>query len=589
MPSISYTSFKKLGGKTVSIEQIIDEVKTLPLDGVLGFLGSLSLELVQAGENFTDPRGVQGRYLNYAIIDEFPYKLPNVQEMIIPGRVPITGGQHLFLHEQNIAWLTHFALLYSDKISITPEISFDLKKRICRLLLITNDLYNFQSDHEIISLRDRHNLITNWLRYWQYNQFFENVTLTMMKLSRQWILLNDFLPKHYNIDSTFIEATNGVSLERFFEIITLFITHFHSVTPGEHWLSKDNMCSTMQANKNEIELITENWSIKPDKYIDVYNEWNSSNPPKDGNTPYFDYVCLKNTPLIEARAGDLICPVLPFLFAKIIDGVFFIITDFLNGKNAIAERNKFHVSLGYAYQDYANKLVELIGLNDCNGKWEIKLFSPKSKKDEPEFTDSYLQRGDISISFEHKGLRPNTEFLTGGKGNKILGPDEKVLSKLDNNIPVSVQEGKKKDSGLLTRGMWQQTNFGNSLVSWAEEKWVRPQKIIPIITNSANLRVDEYTRIIYLNPLIEKAGIYSDDFWLKPQWLHISDLEKLVALSEDNILDIEKLLLEKDSKYPDMQFDEFLYQYFNKKIIFNKLFETAIEFLNGAKKSFWPI
>ena len=83
MPSISYTSYKKLGGKTVSIEQIIDEVKTLPLDGVLGFLGSLSIELVQAGESFTDPRGIQGQNLNYAIVDEFPYKIPRVHEMII--------------------------------------------------------------------------------------------------------------------------------------------------------------------------------------------------------------------------------------------------------------------------------------------------------------------------------------------------------------------------------------------------------------------------------------------------------------------------------------------------------------------------
>jgi hypothetical protein len=113
MPSNSFTTYKQLGGKTVSIEQIIDEVKILPLDGVLGFLGSLSIELVQAGQNFGDPRGVQGQTLNYAIVDEFPYKLPNVVKMYILGRIPITGGHHLFLHEQNIAWLTHLALLYA--------------------------------------------------------------------------------------------------------------------------------------------------------------------------------------------------------------------------------------------------------------------------------------------------------------------------------------------------------------------------------------------------------------------------------------------------------------------------------------------
>lgn len=590
MPSTSFTTYKQLGGKTVSIEQIIDEVKVLPLDGVLGFLGSLSIELVQAGQNFGDPRGIQGQNLNYAIVDEFPYKLPNVHKMYIPGRVPVTGGHHLFLHEQNIAWLTHLALLHADRDCTTPELNYDLRKRICRLLLIANDFLNFHDDKKVNNLTDRRGFVLNWLRHWQFNQYFEHVTSTMMRLSRQWILLNEFLPKYYDIETDFIEATNGVCLKRFFEILAVFITHFHNLKPGTHWLSKEKMCSTIKANKNEIEIITDKWSVTPDQYIIAYDEWNNSRPVKDGNIPYFDYVTLRNTPLIEARSGELICPVLPFLLAKIVDGAFFILTDFLNNKDAI-KRNKFHQSLGNAYQDYAHKLIEFIGYHDNKGKWEIE-FSPKSKSKNVliELSDSYLQRGDIAISFEHKGLRPDTEYLRGGNGNKILGPDEEVLNKLDSNTSVSYEEGSKNDEGLLTRGLWQQAKAGKSLISWAEEKFqVRPKIIIPIITNLAHLRVDEVTRGIYLNPLIEKTKMYSYDFWSKPQWIYIGDLEKLAAIAEEGILDIEKLLTEKNSVYPDMQFDVFLYQYFKKKnYTLNKLFDTATNFLNDAKGSFWP-
>ncbi len=245
---------------------------------------------------------------------------------------------------------------------------------------------------------------------------------------------------------------------------------------------------------------------------------------------------LKNTPLIEARSGELICPVLPFLLAKIVDGAFYLLTDSLNKKDP-EKRKDFHKLLGYAYQDYANQLIELIGLLDKKGKWEIEC-SPelKSKNGSIELSDCYLQRGNIAISFEHKGLRPDTEYLRGGKSIRILGPDEEVLNKLDTKIAVSYEEGANKDKGLLTRGLWQQAKKGEFLISWAEEKFrIQPTMIIPIITNLAHLRIDEITRGIYLNPLIEKAKMYSEDFWSNPQWIHISDLERLAAIAEEGV------------------------------------------------------
>lgn len=232
MPSKSYTSYKQLGGKTVSIELIINEIKTLPLDGVLGFLGSLSIELVQAGQNFDDPQGIQGKNLNYAIVDEFPYKLPNVHKMYTPGRVPVTGGQHLFLHEQNIAWLSHLTLLNANRGGKTPELDYDLKRRVCRLLLIANDFLDLSDDIKVNNLTDRRDFILNWLRNWQFNHYFEHVTSSMINLSRQWIILNEFLSKYYDIKTDFIEATKGISLKRYFEILAVFITHFHCMKPG---------------------------------------------------------------------------------------------------------------------------------------------------------------------------------------------------------------------------------------------------------------------------------------------------------------------------------------------------------------------
>ena len=45
--SESFTSFKELSGITVGVDDVIDEISKLPLDGILGFLAGLSLEMIQ--------------------------------------------------------------------------------------------------------------------------------------------------------------------------------------------------------------------------------------------------------------------------------------------------------------------------------------------------------------------------------------------------------------------------------------------------------------------------------------------------------------------------------------------------------------
>jgi hypothetical protein len=122
----SFTSFQQLSGISVSVSDIASEISRLPLDGILGFMAGISLEMIQAKERFFRPE-LQGAYLQLAIIDEFPQKIPLAHSMYIPGRVPITGGHHIFIHEQNLAWLCHAALLYSDRHPITPEITYDLR------------------------------------------------------------------------------------------------------------------------------------------------------------------------------------------------------------------------------------------------------------------------------------------------------------------------------------------------------------------------------------------------------------------------------------------------------------------------------
>ena len=132
--SESFTSFKELSGIAVGVNDVINEISKFPLDGILGFLAGLSLEMIQEKEAFFSPR-LQGRYLQNAIVDDFPQKIPNAYKMYSPGRVPITRGRHIFVHEQNLAWLCNAAMLNSKEKSFQE-----------------NDLISYQSFNFIVEV-----------------------------------------------------------------------------------------------------------------------------------------------------------------------------------------------------------------------------------------------------------------------------------------------------------------------------------------------------------------------------------------------------------------------------------------------------
>ncbi|MDD5008305.1 MAG: hypothetical protein PHU49_12845 [Syntrophorhabdaceae bacterium] len=564
------------------MEQVEEEVSQWPLDGLLGFLAMLSLEAVHNGQDFFDPR-YQGEYLNLAIVDDFPAVLPRVPTMYAPARIPFTEGQHVFIHELNMAQLTHISVLKAREGCVT-DFNYDLRRRICRLLLIMNDVFNRKNTPvETIrrSLVERRQFALEWLRYHQFNRFFNSAFSTMAKLARQRILLLKILPKFFkDIEEAFRDATQGVNLQRYFEILTLIVSHvYYEVKPGKHWFQKKSFTSQLKANAEEVELIMRRWIRTPEQYRERWTEWKSSHP-SPGFTG-FDFVCLRETPLIEGRPDELVCPVLPFLLAKIEDDPFFILSDYLGNPS------EFQTAIGEAYQQYAASLVERIGKNDPSGTWSYQP-SPTIKGN-IELADDFLQRDKTAVCFEHKGGRPGTDFLRGGEGDRLLGPSDIILKKLDRKESVTHREGRNHDEGIITRGMWQQNLHGQELVAWAEGKTGnRSDVVFPIITYLCDVLIDEVVFSVYLDPLMETTKLYTNDFWQKPQWLHIDDLEALAALSEQGSINISELLNEKITKFKNERFDLFLYERFGKKITIDRnLMGEATRLLKDTKVTFW--
>ena len=580
----TFVTFRQLGGFAVTPDVIRAEIERWPLDGILGFLALRSIEAVHAGPDFADPRR-QGHYLNLAIVDDFPVSLPGAYKMYSPGRVPFTGGHHVLLHEQNMAWLAHSALLHARDGADTPELRIDLQSRMSRLLLIANDLFSSSIQRKPTNLSERRALVLDWLRHGQFNTFFEHSAVTLLKLARQRILMLDTLPAHFPaVEAEFLDATGGVSLERYFQILALFVAFVHNdMGPDKHWLSKERLCAGVRARRDEIECILQRWVRTPEEYRDAWVKWRRLRPAGD-DLPGYDFVPLRETPLIEARPGEMVCPVASLLLAKIEDEPYFILSDHL--KRRPKELRRFFKALGDAYQAYAGGLVDRIAQADRGGAWWV-CHNPRSRSG-AELADSYIQRGSIAVTFEHKGQRPGTDFLRGGEGDRVLGPEEPVITKLQNEEHIDLREGRDHDNGFLTKGMWQQSITAPSLQAWAEkELGTRPKRVYPVITHIAPLRPDRFSRAAYLHPLTERGRLYRHPLWRRPQWMHVGDLEGLAALAEQGLLNLEDLLQEKWTQGEAERFDVFLFNRFGSKLVDQRLRQAVIDLLRGCGVTFF--
>jgi hypothetical protein len=88
-------------------------------------------------------------------------------------------------------------------------------------------------------------------------------------------------------------------------------------------------------------------------------------------------------------------------------------------------------------------------------------------------------------------------------------------------------------------------------------------------------------------PFIEKARLYQKDFWEKPQWLQISDLEALASLAEQGLLDLAALFEEKNLRFANQRFDYFLFNRYGRRVIDKKLVREAESLIRLTGLDFW--
>lgn len=573
----SYTTFTQLGGRQVAPDEVTAELTRLPLDGVLGFLGRVSLLAVRPDVGFFDPR-FHGEFLNLAIVDDFPTRLPGAVNMYQPGRVPSTGERHLFIHQRNMAWLAHHAILHCRRDATTPVLTPSLRERCCRLLLIANDFFADRAPDATVSLAAGRAFALEMLRLQQFMDFTANSREAIRGLAREWLLFARFLPPHFEVEKPFAKAT-GVSLAEYFEVSALLIPHFsHTLTQALNpWQSRSGFFRDFEAHREVAQRVLDRWVSKPSEYEDSSARFATQYPMDGDALQHFDYVALQAKPIVEARSDELMIPVLPYLYGKPADEPYF----------CLAGDNAFRTAYGRAYEDYAHSMLERIAAAASDGPWSVWR-SPPRRADE-EYCDTVLVKGATAIVFEHKGGRLHTAFMRGGEGERVMGPPRATLDELGSGVRFSPQDLKAVDKALLTRGLWQLGSSAPGLIAWIEAMTgERISAVWPVLTHHAQVRIDALARMAFINRLLDAAKPFPDNRWHRPEWLQVADLEALAQSAANGDLHLRSLFERKAASAPDESFERFLRQTFSGLPLDAVLDDTAVALMHQAARRFWP-
>jgi hypothetical protein len=587
----TYVTASLLGLDAADSETINSILTTMDLDGVLGFLAYLSKAAVDQGPDFYSA-AVQMPFLEFALSDNSHGTIPRDRQAALISSWARSVPVPPLVHPQSLAWLAHHAILCCARGELRPDFPLAFQAKMHRLLMDVNDhLSKVGVGLPSRSLFDRRRLGLDRLRLWQFSESF-SVNETFRTIARMRRIYLDLLPHRFDVQAAFRRAT-GVELEVYFAFSYLVTSWLFGnqmarkvgarESPGMqgHWVDRSWMTHLLEANHDSAERVFGSWMVTPEEYVRRSQEIMTQFPDA---TSGFEFVQLKATPWIEVRPGAAIMPAAHVFLAKVVDEPYFTVANSEIGPR----RQAFMQGLGDAYEEYANDLLSIIAQRDRSGAWS---FFPNPMHGDDELADAILVKDQACVVFEHKALRPDTSFLLGGDGARVLGPNDERLRELDNGSTGAPVRG--EDKGLVTRGMYQQSRSGPRVLSLIRsESGQVCQQMTPVLTHLARIRVDTDVFHVYIEELIRRQGLYSGEPWTRPIWMCVEDLELLNDLASAGTLDLKALIAEHVAAPLHVRFDILLADHVNRNRLKRSAdwIEAAHTLLNTeAARLFFPV
>lgn len=519
--------------------QIISMLNSWPVDSVLG-----ALQLFwQRRHTSADPHRFECDLLRRKITG------PEFQPMRETLEANLQAAGAVF-HPHVAAYLTHLILLHGRREVRTPILTEDDLGNVAWLLVMLSD--HLDTSPPLSSpptWMDRKRYALALLRVMQFQEppSHNQVQQRVNRYAR--IYTTELEKLHLPFDpGRVFEVATGVSLPAYFATLSVLITWFdrwaHRDANTAQWFNTAELLTAVPAAEHQaVHLLLQLWSTTPADYATRVAAWVEG---KQGALAEpFDFVPLKERPIVEVHPGVFTVPVVQFLSEAAVNGPHFIIL------NALPSHHKdaYFQATGDAFEAYVQALSQSIAADDQGGSWTTDV-SPRNAAATrqvrgDELADVYLQRGDVGVAIEAKALRFPTEFLSGLDSSKVVGPEDGVLTSLDdpNVPPPRPADLKRADKGLLTRSMYQHSAAGAGLQAYTQRVHNHaPSRIYPLIVHLAEYRVERTMYQIYLQPLVQRLNLYPHVFWWTPRWIHIEDLEILAGVAEAGQLDLATFL-----------------------------------------------
>lgn len=570
--SRSYLSYTALGGRDVGVSEVAAELNNWPVDGVLGWLAHTSIAIQQYDGEYVFME-FQAQYVNWALADTFPESIPFAARMVTPGAIPRLGrlSSRVLIHPQALAYLADLALRHSPEGGVTAELGPRLRGRMCRMMLIVNDLLSESRLPSPPTLLERLSVARRYLRYCQFGNRTE-VRAQLARLAREHLLLTDYMDRSFDVEARYRKAFRGVGLTEYFRTLIVLITHvLREMRAGEHWIvASVALDAVSDESRPVLQEVLNRWCTSPSRYRATVGT--GRDRPSTGGG--LDFTELRSRPLIEGRPGELVIPCVDFLCDKVVDEPYRVLSALFGEPS----RGGFWAKRTKAIEDYVLSLFrQIVDIDDG-----ARLFpNPKSKG--IELADAIIVSGNSAVCIEIKGGTTPSTFLRGSdaEGDRLLGPKDKVLNAVEGGHRP---QGRRPDRGILTQGMWQQTKHGPQIVEWLRRQGCSIDKLFPVTVHNAKARMDEVAIRGYIEPLITAASLYEGAPWvLPPTWMRIADLESIAGARSKRIPFVE-LVKRKHEHAPYGRTDVFLGANWH---VTDELLERVDDLLAGTMAFYW--
>jgi hypothetical protein len=335
--------------------------------------------------------------------------------------------------------------------------------------------------------------------------------------------------KDFKFAQYFKQATS-VSLKTYFEAGAMLSAKWgvknESFNLDDTWYIRREYFSTTRISEKDVNRIYDLLVLKPDDYGTKYVTSLKVLGGKDIYT--YNYLILMQTPLVPILENILTCPSPEYLVARVTEGAYRIVSDYLNESGQKREYNNLPTYWGKAYERYAH-----IRLKNTFGKLYKEVPEEESKR-----ADGIFEGEQAVLLFESKSIHISYKASVTGSADDLENPLKQCFGKKHGIVQI-VKHAEDIHSGNFRL----KTKLGN-------------RKILPILILSEYLPSEPLHYKFFEELLNTNKVKFTQSFLLPFIYLTIEEVEYLEALATVmSADDIEKLLIEYSHKIHNLDIE----------------------------------